>query len=140
MVLAARCHSLGVFLWRSHTGPQRKVAVGQTILVVDDDPNLVVILTTLLEDAGYAVRQASDGRAALEAIAAHPPDLVLSDVRMPRLDGRELVDRLARQAIPIPVILMSSAHVALDGHAVPFLAKPFDFDRLLTLEREVLAQ
>ena len=114
--------------------------MGQTILVVDDDPQVLAVLTCLLEDAGYAVRQALDGQAALEAIAAQPPDLVLSDVRMPRLDGLGLVDRLAGEAVPISIILMSSAHNVPHGYGVPFLAKPFDFDRLLTLVREVLAQ
>src|SRR4051794_32435918 len=64
----------------------RRWVVGQTILVVDDDPQLRMILTVFLEDAGYTVRIAPDGQAALDAIAADPPDLVLSDVRMPRLD------------------------------------------------------
>lgn len=97
-------------------------------------------VTAILEDAGNAVRQPPDGQAALEAIAARPPDLALSDVRLPHLDGLGLVDDSLRHAVPIPVILMSSASNAPNGHAVPFLTKPFDFDPLLTLVLEVLAQ
>jgi two-component system nitrogen regulation response regulator GlnG len=77
---------------------------------------------------------------ALDAILAQPPDLVLSDVRMPRLDGFELADRLAAHAVPIPIILMSSAHIIPNGHQEPHLTKPFDFDHLLTLVREVLTR
>jgi len=113
--------------------------VGQTILVVDDDPQLRMILTVFLEDAGYTVRLAADGQAALEAIAADRPDLVLSDVRMPRLDGLQLASHLRCLADPVPVILMSSGPAVQEGHAVRTIIKPFDVDHLLAVVHEVLA-
>src|SRR5688572_9019415 len=113
--------------------------MGPRILVVDDDPYLLQILVTVLTDAGYDVHQAQDGLMALEAIGDAPPDLVLSDVRMPRLDGLALAETLAARAVTIPVILMSSAHNAPDGHRTPFLAKPFDLDHLLLVITQTLA-
>ena len=83
--------------------------------------------------------QASNGLEALETIVAMAPDLVLSDIHMPHLDGLGLVDHMQCHGIPIPVILMSSALNVPDGGGVPFLAKPFDFDRLLAFVGDHLA-
>ena len=77
-----------------------------TILVVDDDPDLRTLLRRVLERAGYQVRCAPDGLAALGEIEAAVPDLILSDIRMPRLDGMARAERVARLAVPIPMILM----------------------------------
>lgn len=60
------------------------------ILVVDDEPNIVLSLEFLMKQAGFQVRIASDGEAALEALAADPPDLMLLDVMMPRKNGYEV--------------------------------------------------
>ena len=78
-----------------------------TILVVDDDPGLRHALVETLVDAGYAVEQAGDGMMALRQIAGQVPDLILSDVQMPHLDGIGLVTVLAPHIPPIPIILMS---------------------------------
>ena len=102
-----------------------------TILVVDDDPCLLHALVELLRDAGYTVEQASDGLVALRQIARQVPDLILSDVRMPQLDGIGLATTLAPHTPPIPIILMS-AHPLPYGCAQPFLRKPFEFEALLT--------
>ena len=103
-----------------------------TILVVDDDPDLRDAVALALVHAGYAVEEADDGVAALERIARQAPDLILSDVRMPRLDGIGLVTALAQHTPAIPLILMS-----VDPHppgcALPFIRKPFAVNALLTL-------
>jgi two-component system, OmpR family, response regulator len=82
-----------------------------TILVVDDDPHLRDLLHRVLTRAGYDVEQADDGLAALAQVATHPPDLIVTDVLMPRLDGIGLASRLTGQAATIPVILMSGERV-----------------------------
>jgi two-component system C4-dicarboxylate transport response regulator DctD len=78
-----------------------------TILVVDNDPGLRHALVEGLVDAGFAVEQAGDGLLALRQIAGQVPDLILSDVRMPHLDGIGLATTLAPHAPAIPIILMS---------------------------------
>jgi CheY-like chemotaxis protein len=103
-----------------------------TILVVDDDPGVRHTLVELLENAGYAVEQASDGLMALRQIARQIPDLILSDVRMPHLDGIGLATTLAPHTPPIPIILMSAQPLPY-GCAQPFIRKPFALEALLTL-------
>ncbi len=103
-----------------------------TILVVDDDPDLCTLVAEALQDAGYQVEQAHDGVMALDHIAAHPPDLVLTDVRMPRLDGLDLAHLLAAHPARIPVMLMSASPPPPTCH-LPVLRKPFAVETLLVL-------
>jgi CheY-like chemotaxis protein len=111
----------------------------RTILVVDDDPRIREILTEVLSAEGYGVCQAGDGVMALQVLATTAPDLVLSDMRMPRLDGIGLAGRLTRREPPIPIILMSGSGSATASDAVPFIAKPFGVAELLTTISTVLA-
>lgn len=109
------------------------------ILVVDDSVSLRLVLTAVLHDAGYDVRQASDGLQALEEITAVPPDLVLSDIHMPRLDGLSLLQQ-ARTSVPaVRWVIMSGTRRRPAQLPVPFLAKPFDLDQMLALISHVLA-
>ncbi len=110
----------------------------QTILVVDDDPLLREALTAILREEGYRVLQATDGLLALWTIEHGAPDLVLSDVAMPRLDGLELAHRLMSQPHPPPIILMSANRQPPAGGSPPFIAKPFDIDDMLRLIARVL--
>ncbi len=103
-----------------------------TILVVDDDPGLRRGLVDALADAGYTVAEATDGLMALKQIARHVPDLILSDVRMPHLDGIGLATALAPHTPPILTILMSATPLPY-GCAHPFIRKPFAVEVLLTL-------
>jgi len=82
---------------------------GPAILIIEDDPFLRFTLAAYLEDSGFTCLQASDGEAGLEAFAAHHPDLVVTDLRMPKLDGLEVVARLLREAPGLPVIVLSRA-------------------------------
>ncbi len=115
----------------------RKVA---TILVVDDEAPVVDLLTDILQDDGHTVISAYNGRVALEMIAHQSPDLVISDVMMPFVDGIQLCKRLREEYSPhrLPIILMSAAlppDLSLCG-ANAFLGKPFDithFDDLIAL-------
>ncbi|HLI26508.1 MAG TPA: response regulator [Chloroflexota bacterium] len=108
-----------------------------TVLVVDDEVPIVLLLGELLHAEGYRVLTAHNGEDALALARAHLPNLVLADVMMPRLDGVELCRHL--HADPrtrgIPVILMSAVVTphARATSAVAFVSKPFDLDHLLAL-------
>lgn len=102
-----------------------------TVLVVEDEPAIREVVADLLQDEGYAVRQASDGLQAIDELEVDDVDLVLSDVRMPRLDGPSLAHRLRRRGHAVPVVLMSAVDVEVDLPGVRFLPKPFDRDHLL---------
>ena len=114
----------------------------RTILVVEDEPSIANLLVLALGAAGYEVAVAGDGRAALGWLAAARPDLVLSDVMMPLLDGLGLA--AAMHADPalrdIPLVLMSAVHTLPDGAArhAAFLPKPFDLGELLATVARVL--
>jgi two-component system response regulator MprA len=101
------------------------------ILVVDDDHQLCDVLVELLTEVGYLVRCAYDGEAGWVEIQARSPDLILSDITMPRLDGQSLALRLAEAGSGIPIILMSAGpHDGARVHG-PFVRKPFAIDVLL---------
>ncbi len=101
-----------------------------TILIVDDEAPIREFLAAFLEDAGYRTLGAINGAQALALLAKERPDVVLSDIMMPVLNGAELCRRLkaAADTRSVPVILMSSAgRNAADGAgADAFIAKPFD--------------
>ncbi len=109
------------------------------VLVVDDNADMRAYMTRLLA-ATYRVRSAANGAQALEAIAARPPDLVLSDVMMPDVDGVELVRRIRNQPglEDLPVILVTAqagseaTAEGLDVGADDYLLKPFSADELLS--------
>lgn len=106
-----------------------------TVLVVDDEPVLRAIVRDVLVEAGYTVVEAADGRAMLELVKRNRPDLVLMDVMMPGLDGREAYRALRGRADlrSVPVVMMSAAvHPnGLDPTIAAFLPKPFALDQLL---------
>ncbi len=112
-----------------------------TVLVVEDEPAVHEVVAELLhlQDEGYAVRQASDGLQAIDELQADNIDLVLSDVRMPRLDGPSLARRLRERGHAVPVVLMSAVDVEVDLPGVRFLPKPFDRDHLLHVIGSALA-
>jgi two-component system, OmpR family, alkaline phosphatase synthesis response regulator PhoP len=102
-----------------------------SILVVDDDRDLCDLLAALLSGEGYRVHCVYDGEAAWAAVQQEAPDLILSDIKMPKLDGVALAVRLAGAASDIPVILMSAGYDDWAGVASVFLRKPFEIDDLL---------
>jgi CheY-like chemotaxis protein len=110
------------------------------ILVVDDDPQSRIGLRQLLECEGYEVITATNGVEALAAAATHAPDVVVSDVQMPVMDGLTLLARLEVQNPRLPVVLMSADHdavIAAAAHAWPFVPKPVAFDDLLRVVEAV---
>ena len=109
----------------------------RTILVVDDEPRVADLVAELLADEGYRVRLARDGMAALDEVARDPPDLVVSDVMMPRLDGLTLTQRLRAQGSGVPVVLMSAVYADVDIPGVRFVPKPFDIAEVVAVVNRV---
>src|SRR5215216_6668922 len=114
------------------------------ILVVDDEPNLRRVLSAQLERDGYDVHTAEDGEQALALLRDHHIDLVITDLRMPRVDGMELLRRVATFEEPAPVVMITAhgtvdtAVEALKTGAFDYITKPFDQDEVRTVVRKAL--
>ena len=114
------------------------------ILIVDDDKDARELIGSVLAEAGYAVEVAEDGYVAIEKLSAVPPDLVLTDLRMPGLNGVDLAQRI-RALRDVPVILSTGAetHDLCTGAeaygAVACLTKPINLDELLWTIETALA-
>ena len=107
------------------------------ILIIDDDPSLLDVLSLSLSDEGYDVDVAADGLAGLGLIARRHPDLVVSDINMPRLDGFTLCRRLREQGDLVPLVLLTSRDSEIDEAlglelgADDYVTKPFSTRVLL---------
>jgi two-component system response regulator ChvI len=114
-----------------------------TIALVDDDKNILTSVSMLLEQEGYTVRAYSDGAAAFSGLSTSPPDLAILDIKMPRMDGLELLRRL-RQLGDLPVILLTSKDeeidelMGLNAGADDYIRKPFSQRLLLERVKAVL--
>jgi len=110
------------------------------ILVVDDEPQITRVLRTSLSNHGYDIRVANDGETALEIIKDWSPDLVITDLAMPNMDGLELCRRL-RTKTQIPILVLSvrweerTKVKALDAGADDYVTKPFGIEELLARVR-----
>jgi DNA-binding NtrC family response regulator len=109
------------------------------IVVVDDDAAVRVLVAELLESDGHCVRQAIDGEHAVAVIQGQPPDIVVSDITMPELNGVELATLLSAETPGSPILLMSGACPAPSQAPARCLPKPFAADRLLLLVSDLLA-
>src|SRR5579884_2878975 len=113
------------------------------IALVDDDKNILESVSMLLEQEGYHVRSFSDPAAALTALTTTPPDLAILDIKMPRMDGLELLRRL-RQSGDLPVIFLTSKDEEIDelaglnAGADDYIRKPFSHRLLLERVKAVL--
>lgn len=116
-----------------------------TILIIDDDLALQTVLEIALRDAGYQVVLANDGEEGIEKLRTVKPDLVISDIMMPQMDGVETFERIKEQLQDdgIPIFVMTAlsrkpwfADLEADGAVI--LQKPFDIDKLLDLIRSLL--
>ena len=114
-----------------------------TVMVVDDEPDMRHLLRITLEEAGYGVVEAAHGQAALDQVRRSPPQLVVTDWMMPRMNGGELIQRLRADETTkaIPIVIISGTRGGRGG-ADAVLRKPFDpgeltmlIDRLIGKER-----
>ncbi|MEX1180550.1 MAG: response regulator [Cucumibacter sp.] len=133
----------GVVFDRGETGPQKATVV----LVVDDSITTRTLEKSILEAHGYEVRLSIDGRDALNQLRADRPDIVVSDIEMPNVDGFELVRAMKadRQLAEIPVILVTSRADAQDremglllGAEAYVVKQKFDQDDLLRTIRQMV--
>ena len=114
-----------------------------TIALVDDDRNILTSVSIALQSEGFTVRVYSDGEAALKALLDNPPDLAVLDIKMPRMDGMELLRRL-REKSSIPTIFLTSKDDELDealGLAMgadDYITKPFSQRLLIARIRAIL--
>ncbi|HSX88986.1 MAG TPA: response regulator [Pseudomonas sp.] len=121
--------------------------MSKSVLIVDDEPNIVVSLEFLLEQAGYQVRIAHDGQEAWEAIERQPPDLVLLDVMLPRLSGFDVCQKIREhpdlQRVRVVMLTAKGREVEVSkGLALgadAYISKPFSTQDLLAQVRTLLA-
>jgi two-component system, NtrC family, response regulator AtoC len=112
------------------------------VLVVDDEPHMRRVLEIMLNQAGHRVFVAGNGREALKVVRENPVDLVISDLRMPEMDGVELLGCMRKEGLPTPVIVITafgsveSAVEAMKVGAADYIVRPFDVETLeLTISR-----
>ncbi len=110
-----------------------------TVLVVDDEYLIVEVLTLALEDVGFMVTQASNGKKALDALHREGPSLVVCDFMMPLMNGLELAEEIRRRSewSHIPIVLMSGGHAGLASQSPGLfdhiLQKPFDVTKFIDI-------
>jgi two-component system KDP operon response regulator KdpE len=113
------------------------------VLVVDDEPQITRVLKTVLSSQGYQVRTAAEGESALTNFKEWAPELVITDLYMPHMDGVELCRRI-REVSSVPIIVLSvkgeerSKVEALDSGADDYVTKPFGIDELMARVRAAL--
>jgi len=113
------------------------------VLVVDDEPQITRVLKTVLSSQGYQVRTAAEGESALSNFKEWSPELVITDLYMPHMDGIELCRRI-REVSAVPIIVLSvkgeerSKVEALDSGADDYVTKPFGIDELMARVRAAL--
>ncbi|MCU0614441.1 MAG: response regulator, partial [Desulfobacterales bacterium] len=117
----------------------------ETILIVDDEKNYPLILSAILEDEGYETLTANSGREALEKLSNSDVDLVLTDMKMPSMDGIELLEKIKAIDSELPVIMMTAygtvekAVEAMQKGAYNYILKPFDNDSLVLYVKKAVA-
>jgi two-component system KDP operon response regulator KdpE len=115
----------------------------RNILVVDDEPQITRVLKTTLSSQGYGIRTAADGKQALQEMKSWTPDLVITDLRMPNMDGLQLCRAIrAESRVPIIVLSVKGEETikveALDAGADDYITKPFNVNELLARIRAAL--
>jgi CheY-like chemotaxis protein len=121
---------------------------GYRVLVADDEPEVIDLVRTMLQmEGGYTILSAADGQETLDRARADRPDLILLDVRMPKMSGLVVLDHLHADpaTADIPVIMLSvvttypDVRRALEQGAVAYLSKPFELREMTRLVARVLA-
>lgn len=126
--------------------PSEGISVSSTIMTVDDSPSMRMLLRAALTDLGYQVLEAEDGVQALERLDGVEPDLLITDINMPRLDGFGLIEKVREQDrhrnLPILVLTTESSDEkkqrARSAGATGWIVKPFHPEKLAAAIRRVL--
>ena len=117
--------------------------VSTPLLVIEDDPQLRLLMALLLEDEGYPVQVAADGLDAIQRLQAGRPSLVILDLNLPSVNGDEVGARIrARYGPTLPIIMVTASRRGAEEAAslgAAYLRKPFDVDELLTMVWRCLA-
>lgn len=117
------------------------------IILVDDDPDILMLLGVMLQNEGFIVEMAHDGEEALQKIALHPPDVIILDIMMPRLNGAEVAKKLKANPATgtIPIIFLTALtdkkykQAALFQLGVTYyITKPIDFEELIDKVQQCL--
>lgn len=113
-----------------------------TVMVVDDEPLVRTLCRRILEDAGYQVCEAANGMEALTLLPNRGPGAVVTDLRMPKMDGLTLATHLAGLSPPIPILFISGFDQQHDRASAlgPVLRKPFSREQLVAGVRRVLVR
>ncbi|MBD2194608.1 MULTISPECIES: response regulator [Calothrix] len=121
----------------------RNISVKRKVLIADDDDDSRKMLAFLLEDEGWEVKEARDGKEALATIVNDRPDLLILDNRMPELTGAEVYQQMQAQGINLAVVLATAyGHIeelASSLGIVHFVNKPYDITELLTIVESAYA-
>ena len=125
--------------------PREPLTVSKTIMTVDDSPSMRMLLRVALTDLGYSVVEAEDGVHALEKLDGFQPDLLITDINMPRMDGFGLISEVrgqGRRSLPILVLTTESSDEkkqrARDAGATGWIVKPFHPEKLAAAIRRGL--
>lgn len=114
------------------------------ILVVDDEPGIRELLSDLLSFLGYQCYEAANGVEALEVLDRNEFDLIISDIRMPRMNGIELLRAVKQRSLKVPILLISGYNlndldrITADEMANGFLKKPFEIEHIKTTLNNLL--
>lgn len=114
------------------------------ILIVDDQYGIRILLTEILQTEGYETCEAANGVQALSALEEERPGLILLDMKIPGMDGLEILKRIRKKPVDTKVIIMTAygelemIEEAMDNGAITYFAKPFDIDEVLVSIRKEL--
>jgi two-component system, OmpR family, response regulator len=131
---------------RAHNAPMLtpESAADQRVLVVDDEPNLVEVVTMALRFQGFTVASAASGQEALAAVASFKPHLIVLDVMLPDMEGFEVASRLGAQRAGVPIIFLTARDSTedkvrgLSGGGDDYMTKPFSLEELVARIRTIL--
>jgi len=114
-------------------------SVRALVLVVDDEPLIRDLLAEWLVEEGYRVHCAADGQEALDLVEAEIPDVIVTDIKMPRVHGLQLVERLRNAGHATPIVVISTWTPPCGLPGVRYVPKPFDLDHITAAVEQSLA-
>lgn len=105
------------------------------LLIIEDEPSIRELLVAVLQSEDYQVSAAADGEQGWELLRTMRPELVLLDLRLPKITGREIIEKLEAEGNPVPVLVISAekntSNIKRSSGRIAFIHKPFELDELL---------